>query len=129
MLSGKKIAFQQRRISSLKARIVELKRAFADQCALTNKFNTDLCNLKDAALAQQARFYESRIIDLQAQIEDLRKLVFPENTHPKAIPLVQVESNAILSGEDEMIQVDAQQEDEYDRVIAEREAILSGEYS
>lgn len=72
-------------------------------------------------------FYEQRIRDLQSQIEDLRKLVFPK-TSSTPDPMV-LEADSVLSGNQKPIEVS---EEEHNRLLEQsREAdlLISGNYS
>jgi hypothetical protein len=64
--------------------------------------------------------YEARISDLHAQIADLRALVLPTRD-PNGITALEIEADSIVSGKDEVIEVE-------DRELLETEAslILSG---
>lgn len=73
---------------------------------------------------------DQRISDLKAQITHLQQLVTPTNS-PDKIPALSLESDAILSGQQHVIRIDEAEvpKDEADAVIAERDRILSANYS
>lgn len=68
-----------------------------------------------------------RIAELQAQVELLRSLVAPPASASR-IPILQVESDAILSGRDEAIDPTPDQQRELARIESEANRILSGTY-
>lgn len=74
-------------------------------------FRCRVCQEKDA-----------RIADLKTQIAYLSRLATPDNS---GIPLVHLEADAILSGSQEIIEVDQSKVDE---TISERDRLLSGTY-
>lgn len=69
--------------------------------------------------------YERRISDLQAQIAMLHKLVLPQNSQG-LIPLIQLEQDAIMSGQDELILV--KDADSAEEINSEASRLLSGQY-
>lgn len=76
---------------------------------------------------------DARIADLKLHISRLEALV--PALHPQSstfhIPTVSVESDAILSGHDEQIELTAEQEaelSEMDKATSEQARILSGNY-
>lgn len=79
-----------------------------------------VCASKDAHLA-----------DLQAQIQDLRRFAIPKN-NPHSIPLIQMEADAVLSGQDRVINLPAEEpvqgDRENDEIQSEASRILSGTY-
>ena len=70
---------------------------------------------------------DKRIQDLRDEIVNLRKLVFPAND-PTHIPALSMELDSVLSGKEDMIPLNRVQSEEFERAIAERDALLSGNY-
>lgn len=68
-----------------------------------------------------------RIVELQAQVDLLRALVAPPASASR-IPILQAESDAILSGRDEAITPTAEQQRELERIESEANRIFSGTY-
>lgn len=73
------------------------------------------------ALAEIKAQYEARIAQYEAQLADLRKLVFSQ-TSASQIPLVALEADAILSAKPETIEIGpgeiTDEELEADRILA-----------
>ena len=70
---------------------------------------------------------DRRIQDLKCQIEMLASMVLPK-TDPLKIPLLQVEADAVLEGNEEALARRQQEIDVQDAVESERAALLSGTY-
>jgi hypothetical protein len=72
---------------------------------------------------------DQRIADLKAHITQLSSLVTPNNA-PDEVPMRALEADAILSGQQHVIEIDDQEvpEDNTDLVITERDRILSANY-
>jgi hypothetical protein len=70
---------------------------------------------------------EKRIDELKSQVEMLRSLVSPA-VPSRSVPLVHVESDAILSARDEPVLLNKDQTKELDRIESEATKILTGNY-
>ncbi len=84
--------------------------------------------------AEKAQQYEARlsdlkahILDLQCQIENLNKLVFPKNA-TLDIPLVQIEADAIISGHQEAVDLTEEEKRQIEEIDSEAAQLLSGTY-
>jgi hypothetical protein len=65
----------------------------------------------------------ARIKDLQAALADLRSMVLPRHVE-KGVPLVHLEADAVISGQQDQFQSDPQTDEAQD----EAARILSGNY-
>jgi hypothetical protein len=72
---------------------------------------------------------ESHIQSLKDEITSLRKLVIPAQSSSFELPIIQLEADAILSGNQESIKITEQdlQKEEF-RIFNEASSILSGTY-
>lgn len=71
--------------------------------------------------------YEARIADLKSEIENLRKLVLPANRSGD-IPDVHMEADAVVSGREEVLNLQSHEESEQDAITSEASRLLSGTY-
>lgn len=70
--------------------------------------------------------YEARILDLQSQIADLRKLTIPPKQ--SLLPLVELEADAALSGRDSPIKITDAQIKELEEAGHEASRVFLGTY-
>ena len=77
--------------------------------------------------------YEARIQALEAHIKDLRTLVIPQN-NPQS-EAISLENDLIMNGSEHQVEVEyeetpitSEQRAEHERVISERDRLLSGTY-
>jgi hypothetical protein len=82
----------------------------------------------EARLSAQAEAHAQQLVNLQSQIEDLRRLVFPVNSE-RFIPLPALEADAIISGHNSTVEITPEQQAQWDAEISERDKVLSGAYA
>lgn len=71
--------------------------------------------------------YEAHIADLKAQMSDLRKLAF-NATSATRIPLVALEADAVLSSQDQVMEVDPDELARLEEEMHEADRVLAGTY-
>ena len=71
--------------------------------------------------------YEAQALLLRAQNADLRSMVFPTYS-PGHVPVLAAESDAILSGNEEPIEMTEQQVAEWHSINSEASRVLNGTY-
>lgn len=83
-------------------------------------FSCSICREKD-----------ERIADLKQQVANLMQLVSPQNANdPNRVPALNFEANAVLNGQQHIIEIDAEDvpADDADSVLAERDRLLSANF-
>ena len=71
--------------------------------------------------------YEAQALLLRAQNADLRSMVFPTNT-PGHVPVLSAEADAVLSGNEESIEMTEKQIAEWHEINDEASRVLNGTY-
>jgi len=71
--------------------------------------------------------YEAQALLLRAQNADFRSMVFPTYS-PGHVPVLAAESDAILSGNEEAIEMTEQQINEWHSINSEASRVLNGTY-
>lgn len=71
--------------------------------------------------------YEAQCLLLRAQNADFRSMVFPEN-RPGHVPVLSAESDAILSGNEETLEMSDEQIKEWHSINSEASRVLNGTY-
>ena len=87
----------------------------------------DLIEQYALRISELTKLYEARISDLNAQIEDLKKLAYSP-TSATDIPLVAREADAIISLKEEITEIDPEELSEGDKIISEANRIFAGTY-
>lgn len=80
-------------------------------------FTCKCCSEKDA-----------HIKSLMAEVEFLRHLSRKPETSNASLPMITMEADGLLSGQDHIIELDPQKIQQLDETISERDRILSGTY-
>lgn len=78
-------------------------------------------------ISDMQKLYEARIVELNLQISDLKKLIYSP-TSATDIPLVTLEADAIISQKDEVIEFNSEDISETDKMIREADRIFAGSY-
>ena len=73
---------------------------------------------------------DAMIVHLEKEVEYLREIVRPRSTRNDTIPLIDLERDAVMSGQEEIIEVrqSADPRMSQDEIDAEASRILSGAY-
>lgn len=69
--------------------------------------------------------YEARILDLQSQIEDLKKFAIPKQS---ILPLIELEADAILSNRESPMKITEEQIKELEEAGHEASRVFLGTY-
>lgn len=88
---------------------------------------TGIRNLKSLFKCRDCALRDQHIYDLRERIADLKAITIPP-AKAGAIPVLSLESDAILSGSDEIIAIKDELSDEEQAVIDEASRILAGTY-